>query len=127
MSAAPITRTELIARISEAIATQEGFYLVTSRAKRNHNPGNLRSWGNMRVVDGFAWFPSDEAGWEALKLQVAKNVKRGLTLREFFAGKAGVYPGYAPSSDSNDPLRYAQNVSQRIGIGLDVVLAEACL
>ena len=118
------TRAELVARISEGIAHVEGFYLVSSRAKQNHNPGNIRAWGGMPISDGFVRFPSDEAGWEALRAQVLKNIKRGLTLREFFGGKLGVYPGYAPQADKNDPNRYADTISRRLGIGVDVVLLE---
>ncbi|MBL8179838.1 MAG: hypothetical protein JNK48_34480 [Bryobacterales bacterium] len=48
-----------------------------------------------------------------------------MTLEEFFGGKAGVYPGYAPAEDSNQPLLYAQNVSSWTNIPLGVPLSHA--
>lgn len=87
----------------QAIARYEGYYSAGSVASRNNNPGNLRSWGDNPVVDGFARFPSADAGFAALRSQVERNIGRGLSLNEFFAGKAGVYPGYAPAADNNRP------------------------
>lgn len=108
----PPPRPELVALMAEAIAWYEGFYRAgePTVAKRNHNPGNLRSWGSRPVKDGFAVFPSAAEGFRALRHQIRKNLdERGLSLREFFAG-AGDYPGYAPASDSNDPEAYARFV-----------------
>lgn len=119
-----MTRSELIKLIAESIATMEGFYTRNSVAQRNHNPGNLRRWGNVQVIDGYASFPSDAAGWEALRSQISRNVKRGLTLREFFCGKRGVYPGYAPATDGNHPNNYAEYVAGRVGIDPDKPLPE---
>ena len=41
---------------------------------------------------------------------------RGLTLEEFFGGKSGVYAGYAPAADSNNPQGYASAVAGWLGI-----------
>ena len=112
----------LIETVSNAIATFEGYFQPGSVADRNNNPGNLRSWGNRPVRDGFAVFGSAADGWAALRRQVELNVGRGLSLREFFSGKAGVYSGYAPAADSNDPNRYAEFVAARAGISADVPL-----
>lgn len=98
------------------IAFFEGYFLDDSLAKRNNNPGNLRSWGGRPTREGFAYFSTPREGWEALFKQVAKNINRGLTLLEFFAGKPGVYPGYAPASDGNDPWGYAHFISKKTGI-----------
>ena len=109
---------EAVSGIARAIATMEGFYKSGSLAQRNHNPGNLRSWGSLPVRDGYVVFPNEEAGWSALSRQVRKNIDRGLTLEEFFAGKPGVYGGYAPAADQNRPLEYARFVSQATGVPL---------
>lgn len=108
--------------IAAAIATQEGFYISGSIAQRNHNPGNLRSWGARPIRNGYAYFDTDEDGWNALYQQIDKNIGRGLTLEEFFGGKPGVYSGYSPAADKNDPVRYAQNVSGWTGVPLGVKL-----
>jgi hypothetical protein len=113
--------TEILAR---SIATFEGFFKSGSLAQRNNNPGNLRSWGTRPVRDGYAVFDTPEAGWAALRRQIELNINRGLTLQEFFGGKQGVYAGYAPASDENDPAGYAQFVAQRAGIAADVPLAQ---
>ncbi len=109
----------LIDDLAGAIARYEGFYKAGSVAARNNNPGNLRSWGNYPVVNGYAKFPDAETGWRALRRQVELNIGRGLTLEEFFAGRPGVYDGYAPSSDGNQPRTYAATVAGWLGISAD--------
>ncbi len=52
------------------------------------------------------------------------NISKGLTAEEFFAGKPGVYYGYAPAADKNNPSVYAGNVSTWMGIPRDVPLSE---
>lgn len=114
----------LIDSIAQAIATMEGFYKPGSLAARNNNPGNLRSWGANPIVNGYAAFPTVEAGWAALKAQIQKNINRGLNLTEFFSGKPGVYGGYAPAADKNDPANYARFVAGRVGIDINTPLAS---
>jgi len=61
-------------------------------------------------------------GWRAGRAQCKINIiTRGLTFREFFAGKPGVYAGFAPEKDKNIPINYAQAVLDGIrnGLGLD--------
>ena len=113
----------MIEPIAQAVATMEGFYKERSLAQRNNNPGNLRSWGSHPVVNGYAKFPSAMVGWRALHRQIDLNIARGLTLYEFFGGKAGVYGGYAPAGDSNNPKHYAEFVAKRCGLnpGLPII------
>lgn len=112
----------LVDLMAQAIATMEGFYKPGSLAARNNNPGNLRSWGTNPVVNGYAQFPTLDAGWAALKKQIQKNIDRGLNLTEFFGGKTGVYGGYAPSADKNDPVNYAKYVAGRTGVDVNTPL-----
>lgn len=102
--------------IAQSIATMEGFFSPGTIAQRQNNPGNLRSWGNYPVVNGYVQFPDADTGWNALYSQVDKNIGRGLTLQEFFAGKPGVYGGYSPSADANNPAGYANFVAGQTGI-----------
>jgi len=106
----------LIDSLAQSIATMEGYFKPNTLAQRNNNPGNLRNWGSNPVQNGYAVFPTAEAGWAALRRQIELNIGRGLTLDEFFGGKLGVYSGYAPSADSNNPAHYAQFVAGRAGI-----------
>lgn len=98
-----------------AIAEFEGFYKAGSLAQRNNNPGNLRPVG---ASEGFRTFSDVLQGWEALKDQVIRNIDRGLTLRQFFLGKEGVYPGYAPLGDNpaNVMENYIDHVAKRLSI-----------
>ena len=109
--------TALVTSLAQAIYRQEGSGPNTL-ATINNNPGNLRSGPGQVGTDanGYAIFASMQDGWNALYNQVQINIDRGLTLNEFFAGKPGVYPGYAPAADSNQPYVYASNVSQWTGI-----------
>ena len=118
-----MTPAQLIDAIAAAIARMEGYYVSQSISQRNRNPGNLRSWGTLPTVGGYAKFDTDAAGWAALKRQVSRNIGRNLTLYEFFGGKPGVYPGYAPAADSNHPREYAEFVSRQVGCAPDVVLS----
>lgn len=114
-----MTPDDFVQRFAEAIARMEGFYRKGTPAQRNNNPGNLRSWGTRPVVKGFAVFETPEAGWRALWAQIVKNINRRLTMYEFFAGKPGVYGGYAPAADKNRPREYAEFVAKRLGIDAD--------
>jgi hypothetical protein len=113
-----------IDNFAQAIAIMEGFFKPNSLAARNNNPGNLRSWGKTPIAAGYAAFQSAEQGWNALRAQIQRNIDRGLTLREFFAGKPGVYSGYAPSADKNNPEAYARFVAGRLGVDVDTPLSQ---
>jgi hypothetical protein len=115
---------DLVGSIAQAIAAFEGFFRPGSLAARNNNPGNLRQWGNLPTSGGYAVFPSAEAGWAALRRQVALNISRGLSLLEFFGGKPGVYAGYAPAADRNQPASYAAFVGAQAGLPVDQPLNQ---
>lgn len=117
-----MTLSELITRIAISISEMEGFNMDGSRARRQNNPGNLRRWGKTPVLDGFCNFPTPAEGWSALQKQVRKNIGRGLTLYEFFGGKPGLYPGYAPDTDGNHSRHYAEFVANRVKIPADAPL-----
>jgi len=116
----------LIDDLAQAIATFEGYFKPGTVAARNNNPGNLRAGPRAIGKDerGYAIYATPEDGWADLKRQIELNISRGLSLREFFAGKPGVYPGYAPAADQNQPERYAAFVSERVGIPMDVPLVS---
>lgn len=115
----------LVDHIADAISYVEGFHRKElTIARRQNNPGNLRSWGKTPVKNGYASFPTPGAGWAALRAQVRKNINRGLTLYEFFEGKPNVYPGYAPAADNNKPRRYAELVSKWVDVPPNVVILE---
>jgi hypothetical protein len=93
---------------------------------RGNNPGNLRAYAAGQPVDsrGIRIFPDFDSGEAALDSQISLNVSKGLTLNEFFAGKPGVYSGYAPSADSNNPAGYASFVASQTGADPNVPLSS---
>ena len=133
-----MTKEEFIKEFAIAIATQEGYFIRPEDAKkrgikyptksqRQNNPGNLRSWGYYPIVENTVSFPNPQKGWDALYQQIVKNINRGLTLGEFFTGKEGVYYGFAPSKDSNSPVRYAQMVGKLLGISCAIPLNKVIM
>lgn len=106
-----------------ALATFEGFFISGSISQKNNNPGNLRPIG---ASTGFRRFETPELGWERLLHQVKLNIKRGLTLEEFFLGKPGVYAGYAPLGDNPPDVmeNYLNFMSKQTGIPRDAILLE---
>lgn len=144
-----MTRKELIERIAQAIAEKEGFYLTEaqanrrrirypSRAQRNANPGNVRTWRDARgkrypldggYVDFVAWASARlpglsgdalsqkalEEGWRVLRVLVGQYIDGRYTngnppsLIEMFRV-------YAPGTDGNDPEGYAQFVAEKLSL-----------
>lgn len=87
---------------------------------RNNNPGNCRfsrmgylpKYGNVRrSPSGFAIFPTYELGWEYLLAMVLNQAKAHpkWTIYDFFYN-------YAPKSDGNNPMHYAEVVAERCGV-----------
>jgi hypothetical protein len=110
--------------LAQSIARMEGFLVPGSIAQVNNNPGNLRSGpGQIGTSNGFAVFPDVATGYAALDSQIDYNVSLGLNLDQFFAGEPGVYPGYAPSADSNNPTQYASTVAGMLNIDPTVPLS----
>ncbi len=111
--------------LASAITRQEGACSAPGVCV-NNNPGNLRAYLPSQPVDsrGIRIFPSYDAGYQALIGQEQVNIGKGLTLDEFFGGKTGVYPGYAPAADSNNPSAYAGNVASWLGIPRNVTLSS---
>jgi hypothetical protein len=112
--------------LAQAIARFEGFLVSGSIAQRDNNPGNLRSGPGQVGTDsgGYAIFPDVATGYAALDNQIQLNVNRGLTLNQFFAGEPGVYAGYAPSADSNNPAQYASTVAGWLAIDPNTPLTQ---
>lgn len=114
----------LVALFCNAIATFEGFYKEGSISQRHNNPGNIRPIGSN---EGFRTFETPLQGWAALQRQVLININRGLTLREFFLGKPGVYPGYTPlgpgtGNTEQELTNYIAFVSKRMNVPENVDL-----
>ncbi len=150
-----MTRKELIERIAQAIAEKEGFYFseakakqrrirFPSRAQRNANPGNVRTWRDARgkrypvdggYVDFVAWASARytglvgdvlsqkaiEEGWRVLRVLVGQYIDG-----RFTEGKPPslieIFQVYAPGTDGNDPEGYARFVAAKLGVDMNQTL-----
>ena len=144
-----MTRQELIQSIAQAIAEKEGFYLsetqarkrrmrYPSRAQRNANPGNVRSWRDARgkrypidggYVDFIAWasvrYPgltgealnqkALEEGWRVLRVLVGQYID-GRYTEGSPPSLIEMFRVYAPGTDGNDPEGYARFVAAKLGV-----------
>lgn len=103
----------------KAIESFEGYY-KGSRSERNRNPGNCRfsPIGYLSIYepvkrdkDNFAIFPTYELGFLYLKNLVKHKCQKhpDWTILQFFQE-------FAPSSDNNDPIHYAETVASNCGL-----------
>lgn len=90
---------------------------------QNNNPGNIRKSefarqnGAVGETDKWAVFPDEETGLRAItKLLQTKNYVN-LSIKQ-------AINRWAPSSDGNNPDRYAKNVSQRTGLPITAVIKD---
>lgn len=113
-----MAQNDVITAIAQAIIRQENVNPVYN------NPGAIFDV----KANKLRTYSTYEEGYQALINQVRLNVSRGLTLEEFFGGKPGVYPGYAPVApgvhSTNNPNKYASNVSSWTGIPLGVPIKD---
>ncbi|MCW2766977.1 MAG: hypothetical protein JWO11_2936, partial [Nocardioides sp.] len=92
----------------------------------NNNPGNLtgvQGGPDLGQYAGkFNWhhfliFPSREAGYDAIA-----TVLRGAGYRDLNITQA--LQRYAPASDGNDPVKYAQDVAQAAGVPTTTLIRD---
>lgn len=115
--------------IAKAIQAQEGWF-QGSRSFRNRNPGNIKyttytkSLGAIgKDEKGFCVFETEKDGFNGLCrfIQDASNnllkSYKDCTIKSFFSV-------YAPSSDKNDPLGYANAVCKKVGCNLNDKLKD---
>lgn len=115
------------------IKSREGYiapcpqYPRGTPAWRNNNPGNVRysPVGYARIygkvdtdLSGFAIFKDYDTGWLYLQNLVKDKIKKNptWTFLDFFKN-------YAPSSDGNDPLSYANEVCAKVGLPVNSKIA----
>ena len=103
----------LIQLAVEGIIRQEG------EPADGFNPGNLRGapWlEHPVIVAGFWAPPSRAAGVAGIAHVFALHLAQGNTLQDFIAGHPGVYAGFAPGADHNNPAAYIANMKLWMGI-----------
>ncbi len=100
---------DLIQRIVNAMIRQEGM------PSNYANPLNCRAapWLSAPLIQNGFWKPVSRAvGIAGGAHVVALHISQGNSLTDFIAGHPGVYGGFAPGSDHNDPATYIKNVSE---------------
>jgi hypothetical protein len=93
-----------------------------TRAWRNNNPGNLRNFafsirhGSLGDAGGFAVFPSEAAGWEALLSLLRGATYQAMTVRE-------AIENYAPPNE-NDTAAYSTFVVGKLSLAAVTRMSE---
>ena len=117
----------LIQKFAEAIQKFEGW-AVGSVSYRNNNPGNLKAagWQGQIGIDpnGFAIFDNYADGWNALIRQITLAVTGGSSVYSPSMTITDFFERYAPSSDNNSPVNYANFVANYIGVSPDTTLSQ---
>ena len=110
-----------------AIGREEGFDAPATTsgypfpAQRNHNPGNI-IWGTFAKLHGatgsagkgYALFPDDQTGWNALTALLQTPMYKGKTVEQALNEYCPPPNGHA-LTENNDPDAYVKNVCSWIG------------
>lgn len=97
-----------------------------SRSYRHHNPGNLRSSPFAKTIkDGFAVFDNDIVGMMAFHWDLRqKSLGNTWTSLGPDSTVSDLITVWAPVSDGNNPLEYAESVLRESGLPRDLTLKE---
>ncbi len=117
-----MTSPSVVQKLAKAIAQAEGFFVESSRPKRNHNPGDLTRdlTGKGVGFDAiYVIYGNDEDGWEALRRQVSL----------MFHGSHIYNPSMTIAEVSRhytttDQNAWATIVSEVLGVTVDTRLAD---
>lgn len=90
----------------------------------NNNPGNITAGGgDLGAYPGkvnwhnFLIFPTWEAGYDAIRRLMRGSTYSGLSILDAFKR-------YAPASDGNDPVTYANKVASNLGCGVERIVGD---
>ena len=120
----PTTTNSSASSIATAIATAEGYGVPGAIPTVNNNPGDLRSWPGVPTgANGFAVFPTPEAGQAALQAQVNSMLDSTSSYYNSNMTIAQVASIYSPDGATN----WANNVSAALGVSPNTTLASYVL
>lgn len=120
--------SDFIIAWASAIAQFEGFNTSGTIAARNHNPGNLKYVGQRGAVGkdnrGFAVFPDDQTGFQALYAQLAHYVSQypNYSLLQITAHYLG-QPAPTVNQEGN-AFTYANFVAGRLAVPVTTTLSQ---
>lgn len=122
--APPAPARNLLNEFCKAIEVHEGHYEgpPASRSWRNKNSGNIRCTSKLyygaigKDKDGFCVFSTYTDGFNALKQLVYNAASGESQIYKPADSIVNFCKKYAPAADSNDPIRYATFIGQRLGV-----------
>lgn len=85
---------------------------------RNNNPGNLEFRGQRNAVQNGRWakFNTYQDGYNALKSLLIRACTGQMSLYSPGMSLEQFYGVYAPSTDDNNPVQYANKVAKDLGV-----------
>lgn len=113
---------------ANVIAQVEGYNSPGSRPARDHNPGDLKYVGQAGAVGrdagGFAVFPDDVTGWQALYRQLTKFVTDfpNFSILDIMAHYLGQVSPMV--NEQGDAFSYASKVATALGVETSTTLGE---
>ena len=116
----PILKPNYPMTLIQAIAMEEGYYVLGSRPRRNWNPGDLefhewmQTYGSIGGDPRFAIFPGEIQGFAALRHLLGFTMYKGKTIAQ------AIYQ-FAPGNQ-NDTASYIRNVCAFCEVGSDTVI-----
>jgi len=111
-------KRDLINEVCEAIKEYEGFW-KGSRSERNNNPGNIKG------TDGrFLIFQTYADGWNYLVDYVTRACTGKHTAYRPDMSILDFFKVYAPSSDNNEPKKYADFVSKKLQVSVTMPIKD---
>lgn len=94
----------------------------------NNNPGNLKGSGWQGQVgsssNGIAIFSSFADGWNALIKMLTNDASGYSSIYSPSDTLYTYYAKYAPASDNNDPVNYANFVANYLGVSPDAPISQ---
>jgi RHS repeat-associated protein len=126
------TESKSIVNNSPSIGKQDGKKYVAyegeiklggSLAWRNNNPGNIiagkwaRDNGAIGANGRFAVFPDKETGFKAIISLLSSKQYNHLTIID-------AINKYAPATDNNDPIAYANSIANKTGLSIDTKIKD---
>jgi len=104
-----------------AIATHEGWGNPKNLVRRYNNPGAMKAvdWCayQEKGYRNFMIFETEDEGWQCLAEALRRYRDKGATI-------SSLIHRWAPSSDRNNPSRYAATVAKDLGVSVHTKLSE---
>lgn len=121
--------------LAQAWADSEGYY-PGSRAYVNNNPGNLKYNAALtqpgyvennatgQDAGGFAIFPDEASGFDALTRELNVMAGKGYSILQAASAYLGGDPNKPQVTGEGDPFAKAQTIASKLGVTIDTKLSQ---